>query len=62
MATCSSHRPPEAVTVGGLAIPGEHQDENELGVSAGSIFGLKKTVFNSADFATITASTYAAQH
>lgn len=36
--------------------------ENQLGVSAGLIFGLKKTVFNSADFATIVESTYAVQH
>lgn len=32
---------------------------NQLGVSAGLIGGLKKTVFNSADFATITISTWA---
>lgn len=31
---------------------------NQLGVEAGMIFGVKKTVFNSADFATITMSTY----
>ena len=36
--------------------------ENQLGVSAGSIFGLKKTQFNSTDFATIVASCYAAAH
>ncbi len=36
--------------------------ENQLGVSAGLIAGLKKTTFNSADFATIVASAYAAQH
>lgn len=36
--------------------------ENQLGVSAGTIFGLKKARFNSADFATIVASTYAAAH
>lgn len=36
--------------------------ENELGVSAGTIFGLKKTTFNSADFASIVMSTYAVQH
>lgn len=34
--------------------------ENELGVSAGMIWGLKKTIFNSADFATIVLSSYAA--
>lgn len=31
---------------------------NQLGVSAGSIFGMKKTRFNSMDFATFVASTY----
>lgn len=36
--------------------------ENQLGVSAGLIFGLKKTTFNSADFATIVMSSYATQH
>lgn len=36
--------------------------ENQLGVSAGCIFGLKKTVFNSADFATIVCSSYAVAH
>lgn len=35
---------------------------NQLGVSAGLIFGIKKTVFNSADFGTITLPTYAATH
>jgi N4-gp56 family major capsid protein len=35
---------------------------NQLGVSAGMIAGLKKTRFNSADFGTIVASTYAAAH
>lgn len=35
---------------------------NQLGVSAGLIFGLKKMVFNSADFGTITIPTYAATH
>lgn len=33
---------------------------NQLGVSAGSIFGCKKAVFNSQDFATIVIATYAA--
>jgi N4-gp56 family major capsid protein len=33
---------------------------NQLGVSAGMIFGMKKTVFNSQDFSTIVLSTYAA--
>jgi N4-gp56 family major capsid protein len=36
--------------------------ENELGVSVGSIYGLKKTVFNSADFADIVMSSYAVAH
>jgi len=36
--------------------------ENELGVSAGMIWGLKKAVFNSTDFATIVTSCYAASH
>ncbi len=35
---------------------------NQLGVSAGLIFGIKKMVFNSADFGTIVLSTYAATH
>jgi N4-gp56 family major capsid protein len=34
--------------------------ENQLGVSAGMIFGAKKSVFNSVDFGTIVLSTYAA--
>lgn len=48
--------------VRGVAPPSEHRDENQLGVSAGLIAGLKKTVFNSADFATIVMSSYAAAH
>ena len=32
---------------------------NKLGVSAGLIFGVKKTVFNSTDFGTIVLSGYA---
>lgn len=36
--------------------------ENQLGVSAGLIWGLKKTTFNGADFATVVLSSYAAQH
>lgn len=36
--------------------------ERELGVSAQTIWGIKKTVFNSVDFGTITATTYAAAH
>ena len=36
--------------------------ENQIGVSAGSIFGMKKAVFNSADFGVVTLSTYAVAH
>lgn len=36
--------------------------ERELGVSAQTIWGIKKTVFNSTDFGTITATSYAAAH
>lgn len=36
--------------------------KNQLGVSAGLIHGIKKTVFNSADFGTIVLPTYAASH
>lgn len=36
--------------------------DNALGVSAGLIWGMKKNVFNSSDYATIVMSTYAAQH
>jgi N4-gp56 family major capsid protein len=35
---------------------------NQLGVSAGLIFGIKKAVFNSADFGTITIPTSATAH
>lgn len=35
---------------------------NQLGVSAGTIFGTKKMVFNSQDFGTIVIATYAAAH
>lgn len=31
---------------------------NQLGIESGSIFGLKKARFNSADFSTIVLSTY----
>ena len=34
--------------------------ENQLGVSAGMIFGVKKSVFNSTDFGVLTMNTYAA--
>lgn len=36
--------------------------KRELGVSVQTIFGMKKTVFNSEDFGTIVVSTYAAAH
>jgi N4-gp56 family major capsid protein len=36
--------------------------ERELGVSAQTIWGIKKTVFNSEDFGAITATSYAAAH
>ena len=45
-----------------VAFLSEHRDENQLGVSAGLIWGLKKTTFNGADFATVVLSSYAAQH
>lgn len=36
--------------------------ENQFGVAAGCIAGMKKMVFNGSDFATITMRTYAAAH
>jgi N4-gp56 family major capsid protein len=36
--------------------------ENELGVSAGLIYGMKKTQFNGADFGTVVMSSWAVQH
>lgn len=36
--------------------------ENQFGVAAGCIAGLKKAVFNGSDFATVTMRTYAAEH
>ncbi len=36
--------------------------ENQLGTSAGAIFGLKKTQFNGQDFSTIVMSSFAASH
>lgn len=36
--------------------------ERELGVSAQTVWGIKKSVFNAADFGTIVATTYAVQH
>jgi N4-gp56 family major capsid protein len=35
---------------------------NQLGVSAGLIFGMKKAVYNSSDYATVVLSSYAAAH
>ena len=46
----------------GIANLGEDQDENQIGVSAGTIFGLKKTVFNSTDFGTVVVASYGASH
>ncbi len=36
--------------------------ERELGVSAQTIWGVKKTVFNAQDFGTIVATTFAVAH
>ena len=36
--------------------------ERELGVSAQTMFGIKKTQFNSVDFGTIVIASYAAAH
>jgi len=36
--------------------------ERELGVSAQTVWGIKKSVFNAADFGTIVCTTYAAPH
>ena len=36
--------------------------KNQLGVSAGMVFGIKKSQFNSADFGTIVVPTYAIAH
>lgn len=36
--------------------------DNQLGVCAGLIYGIKKTIFNSVDFGTIVIATYAAAH
>jgi N4-gp56 family major capsid protein len=35
---------------------------NQLGVAAGSIFGIKKSVYNSKDFGVFACDTYAAAH
>lgn len=48
-----------ARAVGEVAILGEDQDDNQLGISAGLIHGLKKTVYNSKDYGTIVLATYA---
>ena len=47
----------------GVATLAEHKSldgGNQLRVSAGKIFGVKKNVFNSADYATITISSWVA--
>lgn len=36
--------------------------KNQLGVSAGQIFGMKKTVYNATDFSTIVLASYAVSH
>lgn len=36
--------------------------DNRFGVAAGTIFGMKKTVFNSVDFGTVVMPTYAVAH
>jgi N4-gp56 family major capsid protein len=36
--------------------------DNRFGVAAGTIFGMKKTIFNSVDFATVVMPTYAVAH
>ena len=36
--------------------------DNQFGVAAGTIFGLKKTVFNSADYGTVLMPSYAVLH
>jgi len=53
METCSG----PAGTGEELASLTEHQDKNQLGVSAGAIFGMKKLQYNSEDFGTIVYST-----
>ena len=45
-----------------FATSGERNDGNQLGVAAGSIFGIKKSVFNSKDFGVIALDTYAIAH
>jgi hypothetical protein len=49
----------------GVATHGEQNSfdyKARLGVSAGMIWGLKKTMFNSLDFGALTISTYAVAH
>lgn len=36
--------------------------ENQLGIAACTVYGMKKNIFNSEDYSTITLSTYAAKH
>jgi len=36
--------------------------ENQLGIAAGCIFGMKRTIFNSKSFGSIVCSTYAVKH
>ena len=35
---------------------------NQLGVGAGTVFGVNKTIYNGADFGLIALDTYAAAH
>lgn len=60
---CSARRLAAALRGGcGVANHSEHKDGNQLGVAAGSIFGVKKSVFNSKDFGVFACDTYAAAH
>ena len=53
----------QGATSGNMAWTEELFDyKNQLGVSGGMIWGMKKTVFNSADFSTLVVPTYAAAH
>lgn len=36
--------------------------ENQFGVACGALFGIKKTIFNGSDFATIAVRTWADAH
>lgn len=56
-------QPKAALIKGGYGITNHNENKcfdfgNQLGVAAGLIFGVKKSVFNSADFSTITLSSY----